>query len=155
MKVLVLTVSDRAAGGIYRDRSGPAIQEVLTERIGGIEIEREIIPDDRDLLVKTFGENRERDVIITTGGTGLGPRDFTPEATAEFCEKMVPGIAEYLRARSFEQTPHAALSRAAAGISGDLLIINFPGSVKGAVFCAEVISELLEHALEMIRGAGH
>jgi len=155
VKVLVLTVSDRVSEGVYSDRSGPAVERVLRERIPQIRIERATVPDEKDRILEVFRESGKFDVIITTGGTGLGPRDITPEATAEFCERTVSGIAEYLRARSFEQTPNAALSRAEAGIAGETLIINFPGSEKGAVFCGEVISEILEHALEMMRGSGH
>ncbi len=155
MKVLVLTVSDRVSAGVYRDRSGPAVEKVLREKIPGSSIERKTVPDEKRRILEVFRGSGEFDVIITTGGTGLGPRDITPEATDEFCERAVPGIAEYLRARSFEQTPNAALSRGAAGIAAGTLIVNFPGSEKGAVFCAGIISEVLEHALEMMRGSGH
>lgn len=155
MKVLVLTVSDRAAQGVYEDRSGPEIEKILRDNLPGISMARKTVPDEKNEILESFEDNRDMDVIITTGGTGLGPRDVTPEVTGEFCEKLVPGIAEYLRFRSFEETPNAALSRAVAGTAAGTLIINFPGSVRGAAFCAEVISPLLGHAIDMVHGRGH
>lgn len=155
MKVLVLTVSDRVAQGVYEDRSGPEIEKILRDNLPGISVERKTVPDEKNEILESFEDNRDIDVIITTGGTGLGPRDVTPEVTEEFCERMVPGIAEYLRFKSFEETPNAALSRAVAGTAAATLIINFPGSVRGAAFCAEVISPLLGHAIDMVHGRGH
>lgn len=155
MKILVLTISDRASRGEYEDLSGPAIEKILSEKIPEADIERAVISDDRSGIEKKFGESPDYDVIITSGGTGLGPRDNTPEATEAFCDREVPGIAEYLRKESCRETVNAVLSRARAGMKGDTLIINLPGSVKGAVFCAELLGGIIPHARNMIKGVGH
>ena len=156
MKVLVLTVSDRASQGIYKDLSGPEVERViLAAGLPDITVNRQIVSDDYDKILQVFGNNTECDFIITTGGTGLSKRDVTPEATEFFCDRMIPGIAEILRSESYKQTPHAMLSRAAAGIKGKTVIINLPGSVKGAVFCTDLIIPVLKHAPEMIRGGKH
>ncbi len=155
MKILVLTISDRASRGEYEDLSGPAIEKILSKKIPGADITRAIVSDDRSGIEKKFGESLDYDVIITTGGTGLGPRDNTPEATESFCDREIPGIAEYLREESRRETVNAVLSRGRAGMKGDTLIINLPGSVKGAVFCAELLGGIIPHALNMIKGVGH
>lgn len=155
MKILVLTISDRASGGVYEDRSGPAVLEVLQAGIPGAEIERLVVPDDETKVEQAFEAHRDRDVILTTGGSGIGPRDVTPDVTARFCDALIPGIAEHLRRESYRETPYALLSRAVAGRKGMTIIVNLPGSVKGARFCAGLLVEILPHALAMIRGEGH
>lgn len=155
MKILVLTVSDRAHAGVYEDLSGPAAEEVLREKIEGARVERKIVPDEREEILKVFSENLDRDVIVTTGGTGLSSRDITPEVTEEFCDRVIPGIAEFLRSESLRETLNAVLSRGTAGVRGTTIIVNFPGSVKGARFCAGVIAPILVHAYGMVRGEGH
>ena len=152
---MVLTISDRASRGEYEDLSGPAIEKILSKKIPGADITRAIVSDDRSGIEKKFGESLDYDVIITTGGTGLGPRDNTPEATESFCDRTIPGIAEYLREESRRETVNAVLSRGRAGTKGDTLIINLPGSVKGAVFCAELLGGIIPHARHMIKGVGH
>ena len=155
MRILVLTISDRASEGVYEDRSGPAVEEVLGAGIEGARIERLVIPDDEAEMLKVFESNLDKDVIVTTGGSGVGPRDVTPDVTARFCDALIPGIAEHMRRESYRETPYALLSRAVAGRKGSTVIVNLPGSVKGARFCAELLVEILPHACAMIRGESH
>jgi len=155
MKALVLTISDRAAAGEYEDRSGPAVEDVLRLEIDGVEVRKMVVPDDPDAIERALAGGLDADVILTSGGTGLGPRDVTPEVTERFCDRPVPGIAELLRAESLKETPNAALSRATAGLRGTTLIVNRPGSVRGATFAAGVLAPLLGHAVKMIAGEGH
>jgi len=155
MEIAVLTISDRASVGIYEDKSGPAIQRIMEEAFVGCTIKRMVVPDDPGRITSAFQEFSEADFILTTGGTGIGPRDITPETTQRYCERLLPGIAEILRVESYRQTPQAMLSRAVAGIKGKTVIVNFPGSVRGAEFCARVIVTVMEHARLMLRGEGH
>ncbi|MCD6380571.1 MogA/MoaB family molybdenum cofactor biosynthesis protein [bacterium] len=155
MRVLVLTISDRASVGVYEDRSGPAVEESLSRNIPDAEIERQIVPDEKAKIEEVLSGNLDKDVIITTGGTGLGPRDITPDVTIGFCDRLIPGIAEYLRTESLKETLNAVLSRGVAGIKDQTIIINLPGSVKGASFCAELLPSILRHALAMVHGEGH
>ncbi len=155
MKILVLTVSDRAYNGIYIDESGPAIESVLLSACLNATVTIKVVPDEADKIEQAFCDNLDMDIILTTGGTGLSPRDITPDVTERFCERLVPGIAEALRTASSVQTKNAILSRAVAGQKGGTLIINLPGSVRGAKFCAEFLSPLLSHAVAMMRGDGH
>lgn len=155
MKILVLTISDRASEGVYEDRSGPAVEEVLEAGIPGARIKRLVIPDDEVEILQVFESNLDRDVIITTGGSGIGPRDVTPDVTERFCDALIPGIVEHMRRESYRETPYALLSRAVAGRKDRTVIVNLPGSVKGARFCAELLVEILPHACAMVRGEGH
>jgi molybdopterin adenylyltransferase len=155
MKILVLTISDRASRGEYEDLSGPALEKIIAGGIPGASVSRAIVPDETEAILAAFGENLDKDVILTTGGTGLGPRDVTPEATARFCDREIPGIAEYLRAESLRETVNAAVSRGRAGMKGATIIINLPGSVRGASFCANLLVPLLPHACAMAGGGGH
>lgn len=151
----VLTISDRAARGVYRDASGPAIAAVLEEAFPGIAITREVVPDEPEAIMTALERLADRDWIITTGGTGIGPRDVTPETTARFCERPLPGIAETLRAESYRETPQAMLSRGYAGIRGRTIVVNLPGSVKAVVFCTRLLVPVMEHAHDMLAGKGH
>lgn len=155
MKVLVLTVSDRASKGIYEDLSGPVIEKILLANYFDAQIARKIVADEKVAIVKAFEDNINSDFIITTGGTGLSLRDVTPEATLEFCDRMVPGIAEFLRAESLRQTPNAMLSRGVAGMKGSTVIINLPGSVRAVEFSTTLIVPVLPHIMKMVRGEGH
>lgn len=155
MKILVLTISDRASEGVYEDRSGPAVEKVLLEGLQGAEVERLIVSDDATDIEEALGKYAEHDVILTTGGSGIGPRDNAPDVTMSFCDRSIPGIAEYLRSESCKETLNAVLSRGIAGYKGTTIIINLPGSVKGAVFCAELLVPILPHACDMILGKGH
>ena len=155
MKVLVLTISDRASQGVYEDNSGPSIESILTEKLPESVIERLIVSDDANAIEKAFTTHLDNDVIVTTGGTGIGPRDNTPDITEKFCDRLIPGISEYLRNESLKQTINAVLSRGVAGVKDNTLIINLPGSVKGASFCTELLISILPHAMKMMRGKGH
>jgi molybdenum cofactor biosynthesis protein B len=119
------------------------------------QIVRDIVPDERDALLAAFRRAADADWIITTGGTGPAPRDVTPEATREWMDREMPGIAEMLRAASLEETPHAVFSRGTAGMRGLQYIVNVPGSVKAARLCATLLAPILEHGVKMARGEGH
>ncbi len=157
MKVGILTVSDRSSQGEYKDQSGEVVREVLS-RLGVRVVVYDVISDDKDLIsqrLMEWADEGDCDVIITAGGTGLGPRDVTPEATLSVVDRLAPGFTEAMRAESLSRTPHAMLSRAVAGIRGDCLIINLPGSPGAVRECLEVILETLPHAVEMLKGGGH
>lgn len=149
----VITVSDRAAQGIYQDQSGPAVAELLTE-YGYEVISTIIIPDEKNTIKRTLTELCDKGIhlIVTTGGTGFAPRDITPEATKEVIDREAPGIAEYMRQKSMEITPRGMLSRGIAGIKGTSLIINLPGSPKGATENLGFVLPCLAHGLDMLNG---
>jgi molybdenum cofactor synthesis domain-containing protein len=157
IKVAILTVSDSCARGEREDLSGPAIRDVMSA--GGFEIcDERIVLDDRDAIARAlvrFCDERACDLVFTTGGTGLGPRDVTPEATASVCERLVPGFGELMRAEGRKKTPNAMLSRGVAGLRGRTLIINLPGSPRAVRESLEAIGGILPHAIEMMRGGGH
>lgn len=155
MRIAVVTVSDRASKGVYEDRSGPAIEAVLRELLPGVEVERDLVPDERTEILAALGRHPEADWILTTGGTGPSPRDVTPEATREFCDRAMPGIADWLRLKSLEETPHAIFSRGEAGMRGRQYVVNFPGSERAARSCATWLAPLLDHGVKMARGEGH
>ncbi len=157
MRVSVLTISDSVAAGKAEDGSGPAV--IARCRELGWEIASSAVrADDRaaiEIFLKEAADSNAADVILTTGGTGLGPRDVTPEATAAVVERMIPGFPEQMRAAGAQKTPRAVLSRAVAGIRGKAIIINLPGSPKGAVESLDVIADLLPHAVSILHGARH
>lgn len=158
MKILVITVSDRAYKGIYEDKSGAVIIKTLEYKLKNkiTNIEKIIIPDEFDIILNTLNENKEKfDIIITTGGTGLSKRDVTPEAAESFCKKEVRGVSDYLRQESMKETIFASLSRVYAGINDNVFVVNFPGSEKAAEYCTNLIIPLLEHIVSMIKGEGH
>jgi molybdopterin adenylyltransferase len=149
---LVLTLSDTAAAGGREDLSGPEAARILTDT--GFEVQPvEVLPDDRARIEARLRSACEGGVslVVTTGGTGLSPRDVTPEATLAVIDKPVPGIAELMRVEGFRSTPRAALSRAVAGIRGSTLIINLPGSVKGVRECLGAVRPVLGHAIETLK----
>lgn len=154
IRAAVLTLSDKGARGERVDQSGPALAAWLAER--GVEIvHSQVIPDEFDRIVELLTEWADRDLadlILTTGGTGVSPRDVTPEATLRVCSRIIPGIGELMRLKSLEITPMAALSRAVAGIRGNTLIINLPGSPKGAVENLSAVWPVIGHGIEKIRG---
>lgn len=155
----ILTVSDRSARGERPDASGPALA-TLVEAHGWRVARRDILPDDEMMLRETlcmWADSGEVDVILTTGGTGFAPRDVTPEATRAVVERLTPGLDEAMRAASLAVTPHAMLSRAVSGIRKRTLIINLPGSPKGATENLQVVLPALEHAIRLLReeDAGH
>ncbi len=150
----ILTLSDKGARGERIDESGPGLAAWLEER-GVPTVASEIIPDEFDQIVETLCNWADQDVaqlILTTGGTGVSPRDVTPEATTKLCQRMIPGIGELMRLKSLEITPMAALSRACAGIRNRTLIINLPGSPKAAKENLAAIWPVIGHAVEKIRG---
>jgi molybdopterin adenylyltransferase len=154
VKAGVLTVSDRSARGEREDASGPALSRWLSER--GVRTARyEILPDERSLLsakLREWADAGDLDLILTTGGTGVAPRDVTPEATAEILDRTIPGLAERMRTESLKITPKASLSRAVAGVRNRSLIINLPGSPKGAVENLEAVWAAVPHAVAKIQG---
>ncbi|MDO4834275.1 MAG: molybdopterin-binding protein [Bacillota bacterium] len=149
-----ITLSDKGAQGLREDESGPLIGKILAEN-GYDVVETTLIPDDEYIIKKELirmADQRQVDLIITTGGTGFSPRDITPEATEAVCERMAPGISEAIRAYSMTKTPRAMLSRAVSGIRGTTLIINLPGSPKAVRESMEFIMSSLEHGLEILNG---
>jgi molybdopterin adenylyltransferase len=150
----VITISDRGSRGEREDKSGPEIIMMLRD-IGLDIVETKIIPDEKDQIIKTlidYADIKGIDLIITTGGTGVSPRDVTPDATLEVIDKEVPGMAEAMRRASAVKTPHAMISRAVVGIRGNSLIVNLPGSPKAVRENLAVILPALKHAVEKIRG---
>lgn len=154
LRAAVLTVSDRSAAGSREDLAGPAVVQFLRSK--GLEVPwTAVVPDEEDRIREqliAWADGDAPDLIVTSGGTGLSPRDVTPEATLSVAERVVPGMAEAMRSKSLEKTPHAMISRAVVGIRGRTLIINVPGSPKGAVENIETVMPAIEHAVAKIQG---
>jgi molybdopterin adenylyltransferase len=155
VKIHVITVSDRASRGEYEDLSGPEIERTIAAAYPEAELSREIVPDDEALIAAALDRGARADWIITSGGTGPGPRDRTPEATRAWIDRELPGIAEALRAESLAVTPFAALSRGIAGMKGRCYVVNLPGSPAAARLGAGFLVRVLEHGVAMARGGGH
>jgi molybdopterin adenylyltransferase len=157
MRVSILTISDSVSVGKYEDRSGPAVATRCKE-LGWSIVSTAVLPDDRqaieEFLKKTAASN-DTDALLSTGGTGLGPRDVTPEATMAIAERLIPGFAEHMRAEGRKKTDRALLSRGVAAIRGKTIIVNLPGSPRGAVESLDAIAELLPHAVAVLHGARH
>ena len=150
----ILTISDKGSRGERQDKSGEAIREILSSIDARI-VNYDIVPDEKELIAQeliSWADENSLDVILTTGGTGLTPRDVTPEATIAVVDRIVPGFAEAMRAESLKKTPMAMLSRAVVGARGKCLIINLPGSPKAVRECLEVVLPALPHAVETLKG---
>ena len=150
----ILTISDKSWQGQRDDDSGKAIRDSLSP-LDSCVVKYEVIPDEMDVIagkLADWADEGDVDVILTTGGTGLGRRDVTPEATLSIVDKVVPGFAEAMRAGTFSVTPFAILSRAVAGVRGKCLIINLPGSPKGVRECLRVILSVIPHAVAIVKG---
>lgn len=155
LKVAVITVSDRAWSGEYADRSGPRIREVLEQKLPGIAVSLQVVPDEAAAITAALRQHSDRDYVFTSGGTGLSARDITPETCARWCDREVPGISEWLRRESEKETPHAVFSRAYSGMKGKTLIVNFPGSLRGAELCAHLLATVMQHGRDMAHGGDH
>jgi len=155
VKVAVITISDRASRGEYKDLSGPEIEKAVMALFPDAEVTRRVVPDEPADIRAALEAETASDFILTTGGTGISPRDVTPEVTARFCQREIPGIAEMLRSRSAAETPAAALSRGYAGQRGGTVVVNFPGSVKAVQLCMNALGPVMAHAVKMLRGEGH
>jgi len=154
MNAAILTMSDKGAEGLRADASGPALEKWLAGR-GVATLQYEMIPDDLAVIAATLQEWSDSgrfDLILTTGGTGVSPRDVTPDATMQVLDRAIPGFGEAMRMKSLEKTPHAMISRAVAGIRGKTLIINLPGSPRGAIENLEAVWPAVPHAVAKIQG---
>jgi molybdopterin adenylyltransferase len=157
IKAAILTVSDSCSQQKREDISGQTIKDLLADDKFEIR-EYKIVADEHQSIKEAliyFSDELKADIVFTTGGTGFGPRDITPEATIDVCQKMVPGLAEKMRSEGLKKTKKAILSRAVTAIRGNTLIINLPGSPKGVKESLEAILDVLPHAVKMMRGGGH
>lgn len=157
MRVSVLTISDSVSCGKSEDRSGPALVARCRELDWDV-ISSNVLADDRaaiEAFLKHTADAKASDIVLTTGGTGFGPRDVTPEATLGVAERLVPGFAEHMRAEGQKKTKWAVMSRGVVAIRGESIIVNLPGSPKGAIESLDFIAELLPHAIAVLHGARH
>jgi molybdopterin adenylyltransferase len=157
MKIAVITISDSVSRGTSKDASGPAVI-ARCQQLNWTVAATHLLPDEPkqiQALLRQLADENSVDLILTTGGTGLGPRDSTPEATQAIAQKLIPGMAEELRRKGLEHTPRAILSRGIAAIRGTTLILNLPGSPKGAVESLDAVAALLPHSIQIIHGARH
>ncbi len=157
IKAAILTVSDSCVKGQREDVSGQTIEDILKKNNFDV-YDKQIVADETEQISTKliyFSDKTKVDIVFTTGGTGLGPRDVTPEATIAVCEKIVAGLGELMRLKGLEKTPNAILSRSVAGIRKNTLIINLPGSPKAVRECLEMILDILPHSVKMMHGGGH
>jgi molybdopterin adenylyltransferase len=157
MRVAILTISDSVSRGTHKDASGSDVRERCAQ-LGWDVVSQDVLPDEPAVIrgrLVFLADGGATDLILTTGGTGIGPRDFTPEATMEVCQKLLPGISELMREEGRKKTPRAVLSRAVAGVRGRVLIVNLPGSPRGALESLDAVADLLPHALQVLGGARH
>ncbi len=152
-RAVVITISDKGSKGERVDTSGPGLAEMLKRSYDVSEVV--IVPDEEDLIAETIRSQIDEkgiDLVVTTGGTGVGPRDVTPEATRAVIDKELPGFSEVMRMESFRITPHSLISRAVCGTRGTSIIVNLPGSPRAAAECLSFIEKALPHALEKVKG---
>jgi molybdopterin adenylyltransferase len=156
VRVAILTISDRSYHGERADKGGPAVADAVARLLAGaVVVEQTILPDERDDIawnLKRLADTGAADLILTTGGTGLSPRDVTPQATLDVLDYEVPGLAEVMREATRASVPTAILSRQVAAVCGRTLIVNLPGSPRGAVECLEAVASVLDHAVATLRG---
>ena len=155
LQAVVITVSDRCSRGETQDGTGPAVAKMLSDSAGMHVYKVEVVPDDVETIsgrLEHYCDGHSIDLVVTAGGTGLSPRDVTPEATRSVLERLAPGLDEAMRAASLPKTPHAMLSRGVSGTRGSTLVVNLPGSVAGATENLDVILPALAHGLEKLRG---
>jgi molybdenum cofactor synthesis domain-containing protein len=131
------------------------MESILRELVPDLEVQRTVVPDEKDAILAALEAHADCEWIFTTGGTGPAPRDVTPEATLAFIDREMPGLAEYLRIESLKETTHAVFSRGIAGMKGTSYVVNAPGSVKAARLCARIFAPLMEHGVKMAHGQGH
>jgi molybdenum cofactor synthesis domain-containing protein len=156
LEIAIIVCSDTRSSGAEEDTAGPALHARCEQR-GWVVRARRVLPDEEGEIAAMIADLADAgaDVVLTCGGTGFGPRDVTPEATIDACEREAPGVAEVIRARSMEITPTAMLSRGVAAIRGTTLVVNLPGSEKGALESFDFVADQFEHAVEMMHGKGH
>lgn len=155
LRVVVVTVSDRASRGDYEDLTGPAVEQLAAELLGATIVGREIVADEPEAIaasIVAWCDGGRCDLLLTNGGTGLSPRDVTPEATRSVLDAEAPGLGELMRSAGLAHTPMAALSRQAAGRRGHTIVVNLPGSAKGATESLEAVAAVLPHAVSSARG---
>ena len=154
MRAVVITVSTRAASGVYEDEAGPAVRQRLED--DGFDVAVEVVPDGREVVRQAISAAcDDAALVLTCGGTGVTPTDVTPEATRDVIEREIPGMAEAMRAASARVTPMAMLSRATAGVRGSTIVVNLPGSPMAAVENLDVVRPVLGHAIDQVRGGDH
>ena len=155
LRVVVVTVSDRASRGDYEDLTGPAVEQLAADLLGATIVGRQVVPDEREAIAASivgWCDGGRCDLLLTNGGTGLSPRDVTPEATRSVLDAEAPGLAELMRSAGLAHTPMAALSRQAAGRRGHTIVVNLPGSAKGATESLDAVAAVLPHAVSSARG---
>lgn len=155
LKIVVITVSDRAFRSEYPDQSGPEIKKLIDNSEVEAEVSLILVPDEGPEIRKAITQSIGVDYILTTGGTGLSPRDITPQISCEICDLEIPGISEMLRWESYRETRFAVLSRGFSGIKDKTVVINFPGSLKAVQLATRLMLPLFEHGIKMVHGEGH